>query len=254
MKTKSHSHGKTGSLQRPTAGFLAVLLLASTLASRIPAHAQSMAPPDKAAKTSAKAPISGKERSVAPAATSTTKASTLSPDTPSRFVSPDNLAPYIKSKLEAFTARQRTTDPFGQPQDPDAKPVVKPSTRKSSHRPTQIKATPFSDIVKLIKVTTIMPAEKRFLIGTRSIREGQRFPINFRSKNINVEVVSVSSRKILLRDTDSNDTATIDTKFLPDGMTRGTVSTEPLGMKQDSPNAPIDLGNDTLLSQEQANQ
>lgn len=193
---------------------------------------------------SGSAPIAPKSESppnkkiVAPPETATSSASTL----PSRHVGEAELGTYLESMLSVFTIKKRLTDPFGQLQDPDAKPIVKPTVVKGPHKPIFVQATPFSDIVRLIKVTTIMPMEKRFLIGNRSISQGQRFPLDFNSKKINVEVVSVSSRQITFRNLDTNETASIDLNLLPAGMVPGAGKITAPGMTQDAPNAPLQLG------------
>jgi hypothetical protein len=161
--------------------------------------------------------------------------------TPSRFVSESDLDAYVQSFSAIFSIRDRATDPFGQMQDPDAKPVIKPTAAKTSRRVAQIQITPFSDIIRMIRVTTIMPLEKRFLIGTRSIKEGQRLLINFHTKNISVEVVAVTSRSIEFRNLESGESASLALDLLPAGMTLGTKGITTPGMTPDLPNAPIDL-------------
>jgi hypothetical protein len=161
--------------------------------------------------------------------------------TPSRLVGKEQLAAHVQAIAAVFTIARRATDPFGLPQDPNAKPVIKPSVAKASRSVPSIQATPFSEIVRLIKVTTIMPNERRFLIGTRSIRQGDRIPLGFRGRNINVEVVSVSSRKIEFRNLDSGETAAMPLNLLPVGMTPGTNGITAPGMLPDRPNSPINL-------------
>ena len=166
--------------------------------------------------------------------------------TPSRFVGDTDLDAYVQSLAAIFTIRDRSTDPFGQVQDPDAKPIIKQTLAKASRRITQVQVTPFPDIIRLLKVTTIMPMEKRFLVGTRSIKQGQCFPISFRTKNINVEVVSVSSQQIQFRNMESGEIAELSLNLLPAGMTPGTQGITAPGMVKDVPNAPIELEGGTI--------
>ncbi len=161
--------------------------------------------------------------------------------TPSRFVREADLDAYVQAFAAIFSIKDRATDPFGQLQDPDAKPVIKQTVTKTSRRVTQIQVTPFSDIIRMIKVTTIMPMEKCFLIGTRSIKEGQHFTINFRTKNITVEVVAVTSRAIEFRNLESGESSSLMLNLLPAGMTPGTKGITAPGMIPDLPNAPIEL-------------
>ena len=161
--------------------------------------------------------------------------------TPSRYVSEADLDAYVQSISSIFSIKKRVTDPFGQMQDPDAKPVFKPTLAKTTRRVTQIQATPFSEIIRMIRVTTVMPLEKCFLIGTRSIKEGQRFIINFHAKNINIEVVSVTSQAIELRNLESGESSALMLNLLPAGMTPGTKGITAPGMVPDLPNAVIEL-------------
>jgi hypothetical protein len=161
---------------------------------------------------------------------------------PSRYVGESDLEAYVASLSSVFSMKTRATDPFGQLQDPDAKPIVKPTMAKTTKRVTSVQVTPFSEIIRLIQVTTIMPGERGFLIGTRSFKQGDSFPINFRGRSIKVEVCSVSSRQIDFRNVESGETASIKLNLLPAGMTPGTTGkiTAP-GMVADHPNSPLEI-------------
>ncbi len=165
--------------------------------------------------------------------------------TPSRNVTQDQLKPYVESLSAVFSMRHRATDPFGLLQDPDAKPVVKPKLA-TKRRFEPVKATPFSDIVKLIKVTTIMPGERSFLIGNRMINQGDRLPLTFRGKNIMIEVAAVSSDRIEFRNLEDNETAALALKMLPAGMSPGAGGVTAPGMIPEDSNAPINLDGNAI--------
>lgn len=160
---------------------------------------------------------------------------------PSRQVGTAELEPYVDSLSSVFLIRGRATDPFGQPQDPDAKPVVKTPVAGAVKRAAPIQATPFADIVGMIVVTTIMPGEKRFLIGTRSVKQGDQIPLTFRGKSIRVQITEVNSRQIGFRNLDSGETASRKLDMMPAGMTPGSHGITAPGMVPDRPNAPIEL-------------
>jgi len=164
---------------------------------------------------------------------------------PSRRVSPEELPDYVRALSAVLSIRSRDTDPFGRIQDPDAKPIIKP-TIAATKRIAPMQATPFSEIVRLIKVTTIMPGERRFLIGNRSVSQGDRIPLAFRGKNIPVEVASVSSNRISFRNLDNGETAELSLRMMPAGMTPGNDGIHAPGMVPDNPNAPIDLDGNSL--------
>lgn len=190
-------------------------------------------------------PAASLQSNVAPAKPVATAASDLVLKTPSRRVSPEELPAYTQTISAVLSIRSRDTDPFGQIQDPDAKPVIKP-TIAATKRIAPIQATPFSDIVRLIRVTTIMPGERRFLIGNRSVSQGDRIPLAFRGKNIPVEVASVSSTSIRFRNLDNGETAELSLRMLPPGMKPGNDGIHAPGMIPDNPNAPIDLDGNSL--------
>ncbi len=161
--------------------------------------------------------------------------------TPSRYVGPAELEGHLASLAAVFLIKGRATDPFGQPQDPEAKPVIKVATIKAMHHAAPILATPFADIIQMLVVSTIMPGEKRFLIGTRSIKQGDQLPLTFRGKQIRVQVIEVTSRQIAFQNLDTGETANRKLDMLPDGMTAGNHGITAPGMVLDRPNAPIEL-------------
>ena len=185
------------------------------------------------ATPAAKAPAKQKE---APAAATTSTPT----DTPSRFIGETDIAAYIQLVSGNFGINKQETDSFGQFQDPTKRPIVKPKATKSRKR-IPMKKTPFSDIVRLIKITTIMPADKKFLVGTRSFKLGDRIPISYRGRTISAEVASVDARSVKIRNTQTGETGTISLNLLPIGMTPGTGGIMAPGMVPDSNNAPLQL-------------
>lgn len=161
--------------------------------------------------------------------------------TPSRQIGPTEMETYLASVASVFLSRGRTLDSFGMPQDPDAKPIIKAPVAGVVKRIAPIQATPFPEIIDKIVVTTIMPGEKRFLVGTRSIKQGEQIPLTFRGKQIRVEVTDVTSRQISFKNLENGETASRKLDMLPVGMTPGSRGITAPGMTLDSPNAPIEL-------------
>ncbi len=161
--------------------------------------------------------------------------------TPSRFVGTSELNAYVESLNSIFLIRSRVRDPFGQAQDPDAKPVIKAPVAQKAHHIAPVLAIQFSEIVQKIVVTTIMPGERRFLVGTRSVKQGDQLPLSFRGKQIRVEVTDVTSRQIEFRNLDTGEIASRKLDMLPIGMTPGHHGITAPGMTPDRPNAPIEL-------------
>lgn len=158
--------------------------------------------------------------------------------TSARHVNPDEMENFLSSVSSVFLSRGRVTDPFGQFQDPDAKPLIRTEAKPGS-RPAPIKATPFADIIALIEINTIMPGTRSFLIKTRSVKQGEMLPLNFRSKTIRAQVVSVSARQIDFRNLDTGETASRKIDVLPVGMTPGSHGITAPGMVPDRPDTPI---------------
>ena len=177
-----------------------------------------------------------------PAASPAPVAVAANPDAgPSRHVGETNLAAYVQSLSSVFSMRTRATDPFGQFQDPDAKPVIKQTIAKPTRRTAPTAVTPFAEIIARIQITTIMPGERSFLVGTRSFKQGDRFPIKFRDRDISVEVSDVSARQVEFRSLDSGETANLKLNLVPIGMTPGTGKITPPGMVRDRPNSPLEI-------------
>ncbi len=192
----------------------------------------------KSAEVSTAKPIPVKTEK--PEAAKTTEAAPAL-NTPSRLINAESLDAYVTALTASFSIQSRETDPFGLPQDPNAKPVIQSPITKATHHAPQLQVTPLADIIRLIVVTTIMPGEKRFLVGTRSIAQGQQISLTFRSKQIRVQVTEVTSQQITFRNLDTGETASRKLDMLPAGMTPGSHGITAPGMILDRPNAPIEL-------------
>ena len=161
--------------------------------------------------------------------------------TPSRYASQD-LTAYVEALAKQLAIGGRVCDPFCQSQDPDAKPVVRPTAAKAIRRVTTVEPpASLSDIVGRIEITTIMPRDKRFLVGSRSIGQGDKLPINFRNKQIHTQVTEVSSHKIVFRNLDTGELGVRQLNLLPVGMTPGTRNIAAPGMVPSNPNSPLEV-------------
>ncbi|MBC7979086.1 MAG: hypothetical protein H7Y36_00815 [Armatimonadetes bacterium] len=160
---------------------------------------------------------------------------------PSRFAGQD-IDPYIAARAAVFSMRDRDTDPFGLSQDPDAKPVVrKLVSNMPGKRQAALPPVPLAEIVKLIHVTTVMPSEKKFLVGTRAFSKSDEFPLIFQGKTLRMKVIEVSSKRIGFRNLDTGETAAIEMGMLPPGMMAGDDQLRPPGMVTPLENMPLTL-------------
>ena len=159
----------------------------------------------------------------------------------------EEMPQYILARAAVFSMRDRDTGPFLLEQDPNAKPVEKRVTKRRVTRRAALPPTPLAEVVKLIRVTTIMPSEKKFLVGIRSFSESDEFPIEYQGKTIQVKVVSVTARKIVFRDLGKGEEATLETEMLPPGMVAGGDSLKPPGMVSPDLTLPLQLGSGDRL-------
>ena len=119
--------------------------------------------------------------------------------------------------------------------------LIKKIAEEETTRITPTQATPFPEIIEKIVVTTIIPREKCFLVGTQSFKQGDQVPLVFRGKKIRAQVTEVTSRKIVFLNLDSGESATRKLDLLPAGMTSGQQRDPAPGMTQDHSTIPIEL-------------
>ncbi|MEI7953738.1 MAG: hypothetical protein WCJ66_01095 [Verrucomicrobiota bacterium] len=170
----------------------------------------------------------------------------------SRFIGTD-LKSYVAAISSQLAMRERSSDPFGQLQDPNAQPVAKPIGAKTIRRTTVEPSATLTDIVARIEITTIMPRDKRFLVGNRSIGQGDILPLNFHNKQIRTQVTEVSSRKIVFRNLETGELGIRQLNVLPLGMTPGTHNISPPGMVHANPNNALEINSPPPLSPATAN-
>lgn len=187
-------------------------------------------------------PTNGMAASQAPKSTpsANAKANPSSTIPPSRFVAEADFDTYVKSLSGQLSMKDRATDPFGQQQDPNAK-VVKAKEHKPGTRPKPVQTTPFPEIISQIHVNTIMPREKKFLIGSRTYKQGGALSIIHRGKTILAQILAVSAKQIEFRHQETGETATLKLDALPVGMTPGNHGISAPGMTPALQDAPINL-------------
>ena len=233
---KEHKYNPCHNTAELISGALAMILLLLAMAPRL--HAQS-----------ADIFIPKPDEPIAEGSESTNNEVKPEPvdDTPSRFAGKD-IAPYTASRAAVFSMRNRETDPFGLNQDPNVKPVVRKIANKLPvKRQAALPPTPLSDIVKLIRVTTIMPGEKQFLVGVRSFSESEEFPLIFRGKKMRMKILEVTAQNILFENLDNGEKASLMTEMLPAGMIAGGGKIQPPGLVSPLDNIPLELGSSNDL-------
>lgn len=166
---------------------------------------------------------------------------------PSRFAG-DEIEAYVAARAALLSMRDRAVGPFGLFQDPTIQPIVKQADSElPSRRQAALPAVPLLDIVKLIRVTTVMPREKMFLVGVRKFREGDEFPLEYQNKTLQIRVIDVTANKIRFRDMKTGEDAALETGILPPGMIiGGDREMRPPGMVSPTENTPLRLESGNL--------
>lgn len=159
---------------------------------------------------------------------------------PSRQIGPEELDSYLQFVHSRLDITSRSVDPFGQVQDPNAKAEIKKPTL-TARRPTRMKATSFDEIIDRIEISAIMPAENRFLIGGRSFRLGDQFPIAFRGRNHEVKVIGVSASKIDFEKIETGEVSSVKLNMLPPGMQQGSGGITAPGFNANDANTPLQI-------------
>lgn len=155
---------------------------------------------------------------------------------PSRYVG-DKFEEYIATLSASLSIETRERDPFGALQDPDAKPaIIRP--RQTIVAEPQV---PFASIISQVQINTVMAGEKRFLVGSRSIAQGDQFPLNYQGKMIRILVTEVSARQVEFKNLETGEIAAHRLNILPAGMTPGQQGISAPGMTPAGPNAPLEI-------------
>lgn len=158
---------------------------------------------------------------------------------PSRYVGA-HVDEYVKAMVATFSIQSRVTDPFGQVQDPAAE-AAKPQPVAPTIRSAVLPPVPYSEVVSQIRVTTVIPGENRFLVGTRSFKTGDRFPLAYRGRNFPSEVVEVSAHRIVIKNVTNSELGIVRLDLLPEGMTKGIRPAIAPGLQKTDSSAPLEL-------------
>jgi len=161
------------------------------------------------------------------------------PTIESRLLSEAEIGNLLQRVAPRLLISGRKRDPFGALQDPEAAEEVIPGITPDI--PALATATPLADLVARINIGTIMPSEHRFLIGSRSIRRNQEFPVSDGRRTYRLRAEEINSRRIVFRNLDTNETATREFSGPPAGMSRGNGTNRVPGMSTPGPDTPITL-------------
>jgi|GEM_PF-668210 len=164
--------------------------------------------------------------------------------TPTRLIAGDVEAHLVglRSRL-AINGKER--GPFGLFQEPGKEP--KQPILTPSKRPEKQAEIPFAAVINALRISTVIPDEKKFMVGARLLRVGQSLPLKVGGKTIRVEVVSVRIDEIVFRNLATNEEAVKRLDLLPEGVGRGSGSIvvpgmTPIGGRGEEAPLEMDLG------------
>ena len=124
----------------------------------------------------------------------------------------DSSADFIEEKISVFSINHRSVDPFGKPQDPHKKAVVKPkagpkkTSTSISKKQQQILIE--EEINKLGKKLNIMG--RRAIIGTKTYSRGDKINVSVKGKVFPLKFNSITSSKITFLDLSDTSIISLD--------------------------------------------
>ncbi|NNC88138.1 MAG: hypothetical protein HKN82_06720 [Akkermansiaceae bacterium] len=175
------------------------------------------------------APVLGVQEPKSPAPAEPGAPATAAPTgpTPSRLVG-EHVESYVAQLRARMAINGRDRGPFGLFQDlSNSKQGLLPVTTRKIERKPQ---TPFADVVKSIPIAAVFPLEQEFLVGSRTFRTGQVFPLVASGENISVQVVAVRSSSVRFKNIRSGEVLDKRLDLLPDGVTSGGGSIQVQGV------------------------
>jgi hypothetical protein len=159
---------------------------------------------------------------------------------PSRFAV-GNIELYINARFSDLSMKDRATDPFGLNQDTSVKAVIRDTKPLNTAKQSHTASVPLSEIIKLIKVTSIMAKQKSFLSGSDIFKESDEFILPDQGKTRRMKVMSITESQILFQDMDTKEEAALKSEVLPFGMSSGDESFKPAGLVTPGGERIIDL-------------
>lgn len=156
---------------------------------------------------------------------------------PSRYAGAD-VKDYVEQLASKFSSATRVTDPFGQPQDPEAKLAAKPTVTRIPRRFAPVVPTALSEIVGQLNITMVKPKARRFVVDNRDLGVGDKLPLTFRNVPIQTEITEVSASRIVFRNMETGELGIYKFGGLPPGISRDK---DALKMPTVRPNAPLEI-------------
>lgn len=135
--------------------------------------------------------------------------------TSSRLLQGDKKSDWLESMQQRISMAERPIDPFGLPQDPEAK-ISKPLNR-------EVQKGAFLEAIAAIKVNTVIPSEGKFTSNSREFSKGDQFPIIKNERQFNIEILEVNLSGIIFKNVDSGEQVRKKIATLPEGMKKNSL-------------------------------
>jgi len=134
------------------------------------------------------------------------------PTLDAKDLTPEAKEAWLQETKKKCIIVQRAKGPFGLPQDL-AKILVKTKLKRRA-------PNAFLNAIGALKVNAVLPSDNMFIIGSREFKAGSHFPLIRNNQRFEVEIVSVSSVRILFRDMGTGEEIKKNLNSLPAGISR----------------------------------
>jgi hypothetical protein len=134
--------------------------------------------------------------------------------TSSRLLIGQKKTDWVDEMRTKMIVANRPTGPFGLTQDPNVK-AVKPREQK-------VEKGAFLEAIGAIQINTVMPSDNLFISNSREFSVGDQFPIIKNQRQFDIEIVAISSRGIIFKNTATGEQVRKKLNTLPAGMKKSS--------------------------------
>ena len=166
--------------------------------------------------------------------------------TPCRYLGKSE-TDYIQAMKARFAIHGRDVGPFGRNQDPSEEKIDIAIKPRAGRALTKKFKTPFDDVIRAIKVTTVNFRKKTFYAGGQRYHVGEQFPLELGDEKFLVRIDTVGSKAIGFTDMKTGEHVAksfnqiLGVKVGPGplsvpGVTRSGASRPPMKLQLNTPN------------------
>ncbi len=134
--------------------------------------------------------------------------------TSSRMLIGQQKEDWLDAMSQKVVVAKRVTGPFGMTQDPNIK-ITKLREQK-------VEKGAFLEAIAAIKINTVMPSNRLFISNAREFTVGDEFPIIKNQRQFDIEVVAISSKGIIFKNSATGEQVRKKLNALPVGMKKSS--------------------------------